>query len=502
MAEHLPVLENQPAPREQQSRPVGLGSLVRTDLLGRWVWVLLYTAVLTSLSALRYQTWLATGWDLGLYGQGLWAIWHHGLLGVSSVTGLPIVAQSGGFILWGLAPWYHLGGVGFLLVLQSFCLGLGYYFIYRLGGDLEMSPPTRHVLGLVYLANPVLWAANLDDFHPVVIGVPLLFAAVHFALNRRWGAYALVLTGALVSGDVAAMALAVIGLGIALAVSPGRRDLVAAGLLTAFGAAAWLALSTDVIIPHWTHQSYWLPYYRGFGPTAEAAVGALARQPWLLFGWLEALRPWEYLIWVGGPVGSFWLFRGRLRDLSWLVGPLLIVEYNGLSGNPGQTSPFDQYSLALIPALFLTALFVGRRVTWRSGWIFRWRGLIPVAFLLVTLVHLHETTWRNAPPNALNLNAAAALVPTDRPVVAQNFIMPHFANRARLYDTNQLGTVALSRGTVVVTDTAYSTANTSPTLLAGWIARLTRTQKVLYQAGGVDVFRVVHPSVLNKGVTP
>ena len=476
--------------------------MVRTDLLGRWVWVLLYTTVLASLSALRFQTWLATGWDLGLYGQGLWAIWHHGLLAPSSVTGLPIVAQSGGFILWALAPLYHLGGVGFLLVLQAFSLGMGYYFIDRIGADLEMPARTRHVLGLVYLANPIVWAANLDDFHPVVLGIPLLFAAVHFALCRRWGAYALALAGALISGDVAAMALAVVGLGIALAVSPGRRDLIAAGLLAALAAAAWLMVSTEWIIPHWTHQSYWLPYYRAFGATPQAALKTLSGQPWRLLGWLEALRPWEYLVWVGGPVGAFWLFRGRLRDLSWLAGPLLVAEYNGLSGNPGLTSPFDQYSLAMVPGLLLTALFLARRVTWRPSWKMRWRGLIPAVFLLVTLLHLHETTWRSAPPNAAALAAAAARVPAHRPVVAQNFIMPHLANRAALYDTNQLGTIPLKRGTVVVTDTAYTTDNTPPALLTAWIHRLGRTQKVLYQKGGVSAFAIVHPAAVTKGVTP
>lgn len=467
----------------------GLGSLVNSDRLAPWVWVFLYTAVLASLSAIRYQAWFATGWDLGLYEQGLWAIWHHGLFADSSLTHRPIVAESGSLILWALAPLYHIGGTGLLFALQSFGFGLGYLGIIRIGEDLAVDARTRHVIGLVYLIYPALFAANLYDFHPATLAVPLLFGAVHLALKQRWFTYAALVLLTLTMNDVTA--LAVIGLGLGMAF--WSRDVHRyAGILTALGGFFWLVWMTGYFLPHFTHQSFWLPYYQAFGPSAHDALVSIANRPWILFRWLHSLRSLEYVAFIIGPVVGFLLFKSRWQAWTWFLGALFIVELNGLSSNLGQTDPFDQYSVLAIPAIFVALLAIGQNVKWRTAWKFRWRGLLPVLFLLVTLYHLHQTTWQSAPNNSVELVAAEALVPKAVPVLAQNYIMPHFANRSQLLDSNLLGTIPLHKRTFVVLDTKFSTGNTSPQLVSRWATYLAKTQKVVYQADGVSAIEITH----------
>jgi len=466
-----------------------LGSLVNSDRLAPWVWVFLYTAVVASLSAIRYQAWFATGWDLGLYQQGLWAIWHHGLLASSSLTGLPIVGESGSLILWLLAPMYHFGGTGFLFALQSFSLGLGYLGLVRIGEDLGVPARTRHVVGLVYLIYPALLAANVDDFHPVTLAVPLLFAAVHLGLSRRWIGYGIVVLLTLSVNDVAGLAVLGLGLGLAFGCSDLRRMV---GILTAMAGVAWLILITGVILPHWTHQSFWVPYYQAFGPTSHLAMSALSQRPWELFHWLKSTRSLEYVAFIFGPVIGLLLFKSRWQAWIWLVAALFIVELNGLSSNAGQTDPFDQYSVLAIPAVFIALLAIMQGVEWKTAWRYRWRSVIPVIFLLVTMYHLHETTWHSAPSNTVELVAAEALVPKRAPVVAQNFIMPHFSNRDQLLDTNQLGSIPLKVGSYVILDSEFTTGNTSASLLSAWTKHLVKTQKVVYEEKGVTAIRIVH----------
>jgi len=467
-----------------------LGSLVNSDRLAPWVWVFLYTAVLSSLSAIRYQAWFATGWDLGLYQQGLWAIWHHGLLASSSLTGLPIVAESGSLILWLLAPLYHFGGTGFLFALQSFSLGLGYLGLVRIGEDLEVPARTRHVVGLIYLIYPALLAANVDDFHPVTLAVPLLFAAVHLGLSKRWIGYGLVVLLTLAVNEVAGLAVIGLGLGLAFGWSDIRRIV---GALTALAGIIWLILITGVILPHWTHQSFWLPYYQAFGLTSHLATATLSKRPWEVFHWLKSTRSLEYVAFIFGPVIGLFLFKSKWSAWFWLLGALFIVELNGLSSNAGQTDPFDQYSVLAIPAIFVALLAIVQHVEWKTAWRFRWRSLIPVLFLLVTMYHLHETTWHSAPSNTVELVAAQALVPKGAPIVAQNYIMPHFSNRNQLLDTNELGSIPLKVGTYVLLDSEFTTGNTSASLLASWTAHLTKNQKVVYQYKGVTAIRIIHP---------
>ena len=474
-----------------------LGSLVNSDRLAPWVWVFLYTAVLASLSAIRYQAWFATGWDLGLYQQGLWSIWHQGLLARSSLTGLPIVAESGSLILWVLAPLYHFGGTGLLFALQSLSLGLGYLGIVRIGEDLGLDARTRHVVGLVYLIYPVLLGANLDDFHPVTLAVPLLFAAVHFGLQKRWLAYSLLVLLTFSVNDVSALAVIGMGLGLAFWCADERRW---AGVLAMLAGLLWLVIITGYLVPHWTHQSFWLPYYAAFGKTSHEALDSVAKKPWLLLAWLRSIRSLEYVAFIGGPVAGLLLFKTRWQAWIWLAGALFIVELNGLSQNAGQTTPFDQYSVLAIPSIFVALLAMMQRVKWRTGWRYRWRSLIAVVFLAVTGYHLHATTWYRAPNNTVELAAAEALMPKHVPVVAQNFVMPHFSNREDLWDANQLGSIPLRAGTYVLFDSSFSTGNTPTALLTQWTSYLTKTQKVVYQKKGVIEIRIVHP--VAKGVRP
>lgn len=475
-----------------------LGSLVNSDRLAPWVWVFLYAAVLTSLSAISYQSWFATGWDLGLYEQGLWAIWHHGLLAHSSLTGLPIVAESGSLILWLLAPLYHLGGTGFLFTVQALSFGFGYLGIIRIGEDLGVAARARHVVGLIYLIYPVVVAANVDDFHPVTLAVPLLFAAVHLGLSRRWIGYGIVVLLTLSVNDVTGLAVLGLGLGLAFGCSDLRRIV---GILTAMAGVVWLILMTGVLLPHWTHQSFWAPYYQAFGPTSHLAMSALSKRPWELFHWLKSTRSLEYVAFIFGPVIGLLLFKSRWQAWIWLLGALFIVELNGLSSNAGQTDPFDQYSVLAIPAVFIALLAIMQRVEWKTGWRYRWRSVIPVIFLLVTMYHLHETTWHGAPTNAVELMAAETLVPKRVPLVAQNYLMPHFADRNRLLDANELGGVPLTVGTYVVLDSDFSTGNTPLALLRAWTPYLEKTQKVVYQGDGVTVIQIIHPIAKGAIVT-
>jgi len=151
-----------------------------------------------------------------------------------------------------------------------------------------------------------------------------------------------------------------------------------------------------------------------------------------------------------------------------------------------------------IPAVFIALLAIMQRVEWKTGWRYRWRSVIPVIFLLVTMYHVHETTWHSAPSNSVELAAAEALVPKRVPVVAQNFIMPHFSNRDQLLDTNQLGSIPVKVGSYVVLDSEFTTGNTSVSQVSAWTKYLVKTQKVVYQYDDVIAVDIIHS--ITKGV--
>lgn len=480
----------------------GLGSLVNPSRLSEWSWVLFYTAALTSASAFRFQSWLAEGWDLGFYQQGLWVIFHHGLWAESTLGGKPVIADTASFILWILSPLYQVGQTGFLLALQSFALGLGFWWLLRIGEDLGVPPRTARMVGVIYLLYPALIAANLYDFHPDALAVPLLLAAVHFSLKRRWLAYAGAILFALAVKDMVAIAVA--GIGVSLLCGPERRERLA-GAATLIGAAAWLTGTTAYLIPLLSHapMMQWASYYGQYGHTPAAGARDLVQHPQLFFTWVRSERAWEYLIWILGPlfVVLTAVRRWSWDGWRWIVSALFILEANLLSRFASQTSPFDQYSLFAIPGLFVTALALLRRIERNPGGrLQKVAGAVSVAFLLVMVYHLHETTWHARPAHITALQAAAAAIPGRAPVVAQNFVLPHVANRTILEDTNMLGTIPLKAGTYVVLDPQFTTGNTPTTLVTEWDRFLARSQRTVYAQDGISVYEIVRP--VPAGVRP
>lgn len=458
-----------------------LGSLLVPDQLSQWGWVLGYAALFTVLSVLRYQLWIATGWDLGYYEQGMWALYHQGLGAIATMSGYPVLADSASFVLILLSPFFVWFGVGFLLVLQSFALGLGYWWIQKLGRHFGIDQRRRQLIGLAYLCYPVVVASNLYDFHPDVLAVPLLFAAIYYAETRAWVRYAVAIVGALLIKDMVAIAVAGVGL-----VLFGRKQWIP-GLITVVAGLAWLFLATSWFIPWLVHHpmSQWLEYYGQWGNTPLQGLRFLATHPWDFLRWSLEVRNWEYLVWIVGPLFLFVVPRRPMRQtLLWLIPAILILETNLLSRFPSQTFPFDQYSLFAVPFLFVSLC------AWPSAANgFSKKALIPsAAFLLVLAYHLHVTTWRSFPSDVDTLAVAISKIPPTAPVIAQNFVIPHVARRAAVYDLNQWSSVQGKTPPYVLIDSSFSTTGKVGYGVIHEVSAALKHHSPIFHAGSVTLY--------------
>lgn len=448
-----------------------------------------YTALLSSLSILRYGLWVARGDDLGVFEQGLWLIMHDGLRAISTYTGHPILADGASSVLILLAPVYAVGGVGLLLVLQTFALGIGYYLVRRLGSDLGLAPANAHILGVIYLLYPTILAVNLYDFHPQSLGVPLLLGAICAVAERRWVSYVVLLLLAALVGGSAAVAL--VGLGIVLLLQ-GR---------SAWGAAAALVglciggMDTFGLIPHLMHGAAdaWLAIYGSIASTSsDVALGSLVRPPLSMLGWATQVRSWEYIAWLVGPLaGLAVVLRLRLVNM-WWIPSLLLMELNLVSGLPSASSPFTEYSVLAVPFIMMAGIagcrgLLGSREIRRS-----WTLLAPVAVLLIVLGALQfRSYWHSAPPNTSALEAAIAVVPSNAPVMAQDFVLPHLANRAQEWQLAALGSFTVPTGTYLVFDASATSRLASQATMARAKALLANNEQtaILYSHDGVTVGR-------------
>ncbi len=490
------------------SRPLeveepSLGSLLAPDRLEGWVWVMAYTAVMTMLSLLRYRLWIATGFDLGLYEQGLWLILHHGILAASSFTGAPILARGASYILLLLSPLYGLFGLGFLLAIQAFALGTGYLFLQRIGYLAGLTRGTSRLLGVAYLAFPTVVGTNLFDFHPDTLGIPILFGIIVLMLEERWVGYGILSLLAFLVKDT--MVVVLFGLGLTLVIR--RRPL--AGLLTMAGAVVGVYVDVFVLAHGLLHGnlSQWTASYANLGPSPQAGIRGLVTHPWRLFLWVRDPRAWEYLVIMLAPLGAGIVLAGRRLFSPWWIPALMVLEIDLLSKDPALTDPFHEASLFAVPALFTAVAWGMGRSGNRPGAAplkRAWMGLALV-FLLVTAYQVHRTDWHPV-ANVTALSAAAKLVPARVPVVTQNFIEPHLSNRRRVWLPSQALGRTLPRGTYVLLVPDHRTGMTRAATLARLEAQLSgpRVQRIMDPAGGIGMYRILRPLKIraSKGGTP
>lgn len=484
---------------EPGAEPVesSIGSLLVPERLGAWAWTLGYTAALASLSTLRYYLWLAHGYDLGLYEQGLWLLSHGGVHAVSSYTGEPILARSASYVLLLLAPAYAVLGLPFLFLLQSFALGSGYLFIRSIARSVGLADVYAHRVGVVYLIFPTILGANLFDFHPVTLAVPLLFGLIWAVFAGRWLSYALFLFGALITDD----RTCVVAIGVAVVLLARRQW--AAGLATLCVSALAASLDLRTVIPALASGTVpqWQAYYANLGSTPAHGILTLAAHPADLVDWLRRQRAWEYLIWMLAPLAAIAASSGRRLVNAWWLPALLILEANLLSPVAATTSPFDQLSVLAVPFLFAAVLWAlrdrGPGGPEREGapalrgvrvWL-----VLPLGLLLVFAWEQHRTTWLAPPAHPAALTAAVAKVPNTVPVLAQDFVIPHLANRRHQLQIESVGGRSIAANTYVVLDATAASSATGKAALDRVVALVGGRGNAdrIFNQSGVEVYRLV-----------
>ncbi len=86
-----------------------------------------------------------------------------------------------------LVPLYKLyTSPNVLLMVQAFAIGVSVIPIYLITKKILKNNFFGILIATVFLLSPnTLWA-NVYDFHPVVLAIPLLFFAIYFLLEKKW----------------------------------------------------------------------------------------------------------------------------------------------------------------------------------------------------------------------------------------------------------------------------------------------------------------------------
>ena len=311
--------------------------------------IVVTTIVLFTASSARHALFQSTAFDLAIFDQAIYLL-SQNQTPFSSLMAINIWGDHAAFIFYPLALLYKIyPDVHWLFLVQAVALALGAWPSWSLARQAGLNNSISWAIACIYLLYPLVFNVNLFDFHPEVIALPALLAAILAArLNKTlWFCAAIVL----VLMCKAVLSLTVAAMGLWLLCFDKKRN---CGLIALFLGAGWFLVATQAVIPYFNQgrEHAGIGRYQYLGNSVlEIAINLIVK-PNLVLERLFSLETFEYLTLLLLPV-IWWLSP---RHLSSLISAVPMLAMNILSDIPAQRDLIHQYSVPILPFLVVAVI--------------------------------------------------------------------------------------------------------------------------------------------------
>ena len=393
------------------------------------------TIVLFTASSARHALFQSTAFDLAIFDQAIYLI-SQNQTPFSSLMAINIWGDHAAFIFYPLALLYKIyPDVHWLLLVQAVSLALGAWPSWSLARQAGLNNSISWAIACIYLLYPLVFNVNLFDFHPEVIALPALLAAILAArLNKTlWFCAAIVL----VLICKAVLSLTVAAMGLWLLCFDKKRN---CGFIALFLGAGWFLVVTQAVIPYFNqgreHAAIGRYQYLG-NSVLEIAINLIVK-PNLVLDRLFSLETLEYLALLLLPV-IWWLSP---RHLSSLISAVPMLAMNILSDIPAQRDLIHQYSVPILPFLLVAVISSLAYSNQQKGKTIFDRLPLPnyplprviviwslIAFLALAKYGYFWTIYLNGLDTLPATKEAISLVETKGSVLTTAQIAPHLAHR-------------------------------------------------------------------------
>jgi uncharacterized membrane protein len=377
-----------------------------------------------------------SGGDLAFFDQCVYLI-SQGKNPISSVLGFHALADHAAWILYPIALLYKIyPTVYWLFLVQSLSLSLGAIPAYFLSINAGLKESQAIVIVVIYLLYPLIYNANLLEFHPDTIAVPALFMAILAARKQKivWFCASVIV----ILGCKAVLSLTVAAMGIGLLLFE-KRQLY--GIIAIATGIAWFLIANKIIIPFFGHDAALinrhLYRYSYLGNSFSETLKIILFQPKLIFSNIFSLINLEYLFYLFVPV----IWGLRPKYMIYMIAAIPCLALNLLADHPSQKNLIWHYSLPIIP--FLTLSLIAYVATYQNL-IKRKKAIILWSLFWFFALGKFGFFAGKYLKNLDNLQAtkeAISLVKTQNSVLTTDIIVPHLTHRELIsfkYNINEL----------------------------------------------------------------
>lgn len=306
-------------------------------------------------SSLRHALFQSTAFDLGIFDQAIYLL-SQNQTPFSSLMEMHILGDHAAVIYYPLALLYKIyPDVHWLLLVQAVALSLGAWPSWSLARLAGLNQVQSRAIALIYLLYPVVFNINLFDFHPEVIALPAILAAILAArLNKiLWFCTAILL----VLSCKAVLSLTIAAMGLWLFFCEKKQRFGAIALLLG---VAWFLIASQKIIPYFSGSEVaGVGRYSYLGKSVLEIIINLLLKPQLILGRILSIETAKYLFILILPV--LWLLlpfprQINLKYLTALIPAIPTLIINILSDLSFKRSLAYQYSLPIIPFLMIAII--------------------------------------------------------------------------------------------------------------------------------------------------
>ena len=393
-------------------------------------------ALLAGLALTRWRSYHNETFDLAFYARIVWGAGHWDLHN-------PLVGTD----LWGLhaslvlLPLGLLGRfvavVPMLLVVQAACVAAASIPLARIAWRRVGHAWAPWAAMAVWFLFPTVGSIASYEFHPSSLALLPLCLALDFFDQRRVRAGFYALLGAAACREDVALACGLVGLVVAL-----RREHRRAGLAMFALFTAWFALWLFVVAPrHLPPRGSLQLHYGHLGSSPTEILGSLLRHP------LAALKTFAtparalYVPRLLVPVAFTALLRPK-----WLLPALVPVGINLLSQFPTAVQIHSHYSTLAVPFVVVAALHGVAQLMAQGALHAERYGLVALCAALAGSAHMQrragylpllggrfDVAQHRADRRRPSLDALVSRLPPDASVSAPDFLLPHLAERRRIF---------------------------------------------------------------------
>ncbi|MEG4500824.1 DUF2079 domain-containing protein [Microcoleus sp. F10-C6] len=311
--------------------------------------IALFSLLFYICSSTRHALFESNAFELGIYDQVAYLI-SQGQTPFSSFLEIHHMGNHAAWVMYPVALLYKIyPEVHWLLLVQAVSLALGALPTWSLARQAGLNNSIAWAIACMYLLYPLVFNVNLFDFHPEVIALPALLAAILAArLNKTvWFCAAIIL----VLSCKAVLSLTVAAMGFWLLFFEKKRN---CGLIALCLGAGWFLVATQAVVPYFNQgrEHAGIGRYGYLGHSVLEIAVNLILKPNLILWRLFCFETFEYLALLVLPV-IWWISP---RQLTPLISAVPMLAMNILSDIPAQRDLIHQYSLPILPFLLVVVI--------------------------------------------------------------------------------------------------------------------------------------------------